>query len=175
MAFQQTLQIQPFVFQLVHCGYCEDILMCGVVIKELCISLQHSMSSCLLSSIYSLWKVLAVKFYSSSPFGSETCSFILWLKRSQGAAFGMSERACVCLCDSPDGNAWLCFCSLALSLVFACVLSYLSVLNSSGNMIINVCSVLGSCCFLWVLDTHRVVVQPEKLEITIFFLFCFSC
>lgn len=62
----------------------------------------------------------------------------------------MNERACVYLRDSPDGNVWLCFCGLALSLLCVCVRVYAcvralsnmfvrtAVFLSSINMILNV-------------------------------------
>lgn len=42
------------------------------------------------------------------------------LKRSQGAGFWDEACACLYVCDSPHGNAWLCLCSLALCPVGLC-------------------------------------------------------
>lgn len=50
---------------------------------------------------------------SNSLLGSEVGPFIERAGRGD-------ERACVYLWDLPDGNAWLCFCSLALSTVRVC-------------------------------------------------------
>lgn len=115
--------MQPFVFELVCRQCCEDYFRCGAAWGGTSHSIapQHVVpaSPPFLSNISC---VENCPVYSKSPSWLWSLLFTsFWLKRSQGARFGMSECACVYLRDSPDGNAWLCFCGLALSPVCMCV------------------------------------------------------